>query len=134
MPATVCAPSLCKLSVPRLTVVPQVEDSTGQPPPPHSLVSSLYFLLLPPRYWHLLQQKHCLKHRKHPFCHVRGRAGQRAHQCRPLSSSICSLHRKISRKVLKVETLDKKRIYRGLRKADTSNLRYFMCVLVTEVL
>lgn len=64
----------------------------------------------PSIYWHLLQQKSCLKHRKPPFCHMRGRARQRAHQCRPLSSSICRLNRKISRKVLKVETLDKKRI------------------------
>lgn len=131
-------------AVPRLTVV--AFDTQGAPRSrPHSaaalkwsslcsFVSCLYFPLLPPRYWHLLQQKSCLKHRKPPLCHVRGRAGQRAHQCRPLSSSICSLNRKISRTVLKVETLDKKRICRGLRKADTSNLRYFMCVLVTEVL
>lgn len=71
--------------------------------------SCLDFLpLFPWIYWHLLQQKSCLKHRKPSFCHVRGRAAQRARQYGPLSSSICSLNGKISRKVFKVETLDTK--------------------------
>lgn len=87
----------------------------------------------PSIYRHLLQQKSCLKHRKASFCHARGRAGQGAHQCRPLSASVCSLNGKISRKVLKVGTSDEKRIYGILKEADTSNFRCFMCALVTEM-
>lgn len=118
MPATVCAPSLRRVSAPRLAVAAFDAQSASRSRP-HSAaelcprVPSPYCPLLPPSiYWHLLQQKSCLKHRKPSFCHARRRAGQGAHQCRPLSASVCSLNRKISRKVPKVGTLDEKGIYR----------------------
>lgn len=113
MPATVCAPSLCRVSAPLgsggvwHSGCIQVKATFIR-----SALRVFSVLHHPPSiYRHLLQQKSCLKHRKPPFCHVRGRAGQRAHQWRPLSASVCSLNRKISRKVLKVETLDGKGIY-----------------------
>lgn len=50
-----------------------------------------------------------------------------------LSSSVCGLNREISRKTLKVITLDKKGICSGSRAADTSTLSYFWGALVTEL-
>lgn len=50
-----------------------------------------------------------------------------------LSSSICGLNRKISRKALKVITLDKKGICSGSRAADSSTFSYFLGSSVTGV-
>lgn len=50
-----------------------------------------------------------------------------------LSSSVCGPNREISRKALKVITLDKKGICSGSTAADVSTFSYFLGTLVTEV-
>lgn len=59
--------------------------------------------------------------------------GQSCTSMRTLSSSICGLNRKISRKALKVITLDKKGICSGSRAADSSTFSYFVGSSVTGV-
>lgn len=73
----------------------------------------------------LLQKSFSQKPRKLAFCHNSGENWTESTSMQTLSSSICGLNRGISRKGLKVITLDKKGIYYGPRAADTSTLSDF---------
>lgn len=73
----------------------------------------------------LLQKSFSQKPRKLAFCHNSGENWTESTSMQTLSSSICGPNREISRKGLKVITLDKKGIYYGPRAADTSTLSDF---------
>lgn len=142
MPESVCAPSLRRSdgALPGNGGMCCEGVASGSRPRPtafkrpslllHSAVVSAFFFLLSLSFAfmqrsQLLQKSFSQEPRKLAFCHNSGENWTESTSVQTLSSSICGPNREISRKGLKVITLDKKGIYYGPRAADASTLSDF---------